>query len=144
MEDETCTSIEMAEHLPEPIVWMNCADDSTDDAVRYERRFPMMPITTKSTQLGDFEMRRYGAYAVPMEDAGSVMPGYRTASTSRIAGTVFLVMLIVSKCPSGQSASVVGGGGGVCVCVCVRRRHRSLFSAWSPARGDNTEAGPGS
>ena len=96
--DESCTGADVVDAL-EPPIWANCAHDTTDEFVRYERRFPLVkavPVTsTRSGLVGELEMRSYGVGAKD-SGAGSTMPGYERAPISRLAGLVFFVLCLVS------------------------------------------------
>lgn len=89
-DNPVCTSIDVAESLPEPGWIMNCADDTTDPTVRFERKYPLANVHTKNSPLVEYEMKGYGGRTV--DKGGTVFPGYRT-STPRLAGVVFAMML---------------------------------------------------
>lgn len=84
--------VNVAEAL-EPPRWANCADDTTDELVRYERRYPMSAAPpTKRSGFAALEMPRYGAGA-SKGGRPTHFPGYERAPISRLAGLVCVVLV---------------------------------------------------
>ena len=84
--------VNVAEAL-EPPRWANCADDTTDELVRYERRYPMSAAPpTKRSGFAALEMPRYGA-GTSKGGRPTHFPGYERAPISRLAGLVCVVLV---------------------------------------------------
>ena len=49
--DPGCAAIEMTDALPEPAWVLNCAQDTTFDQVRYERRYAARPPASRRARL---------------------------------------------------------------------------------------------
>mmetsp|Transcript_33865 Transcript_33865/g.104868 ORF Transcript_33865/g.104868 Transcript_33865/m.104868 type:complete len:143 (+) Transcript_33865:179-607(+) len=84
-----CASIELTEQMPEPGGFLNCARDTTDDSVRYERRYAARPpAVTARSAFANASAKRYG-----VDRSRRAGYGYRPTPTNTLAGLVFAVLV---------------------------------------------------
>ena len=88
--DPGCAAIEMTDALPEPAWVLNCAQDTTFDQVRYERRYAARPPASRSTAFAAVARKIYGAAG----DRGrrQAQYAYRSAPTHKLAALVLLAL----------------------------------------------------
>jgi hypothetical protein len=86
--DPGCAAIEMTDALPEPSWVLNCAQDTTVEQVRYERRYAARPPASRSTAFAQVARKLYGG--------GRREPraqyAYRSAPTHKMAALVLVAL----------------------------------------------------